>query len=125
VALKPEWTLIAILLTSVAAICLYHDRQTASLQSGLPLKLSVTENRNQLDVTWNRTVPAIVYARRGVLSIMDGPVHQYLELTGEQLRTGKVHYAPVSGDVKLRLEVFSEGQKQVGESIRAFNEATR
>ena len=117
---------------SVAAICLYHppdsseaaDRQTGT-QSGLPLKLSVTENGNQLEVTWNRTVPAIVYARRGVLSISDGPVQQNLELTGTQLRTGKVHYSPVSSDVKLRLEVFSEGQQQVGESIRAFNEAIR
>ncbi len=93
------------------------------MQSGLSLKLSVAENRNQLDVTWNRTVPAIFYARRGVLSISDGSVQQNLELTGTQLRTGKVHYSPVSSDVRLRLEVFSEGQKQVGESIRAFNEA--
>jgi hypothetical protein len=111
---------------SAAAICLYHDPGgSTSVPNGLPLKLSVTENRNQLDVTWNRTVPAILHASRGVLSISDGSVHQDLELTGTQLRTGKVHYSPVSSDVELRLEVFSEGQKQVGESIRAFNAATR
>ena len=122
--------MIAILMGSVAAVVVCRDlisgkapgAQAASLQNGLPLQLSVTENRNELEVTWNRSVPAILHAKRGVLSISDGSVHQDLEMDGAQLRTGKVHYSPLSSDLKMRLEVFSEGPQQVRESIRVFNE---
>jgi hypothetical protein len=96
------------------------DNQTTSLPSGLLLKLSVAENRNELDVTWNRSVPAIVHAKRGVLSIFDGSNKQDLELSGLQLREGRVHYSPQSRDVRLRLEVFPEGQARVDETIRVL-----
>jgi hypothetical protein len=120
--------LVPILLGSVAAVFTFRDLetskaadiQTTSLPSGLPLKLSVAENRNELDVTWNRSVPAIVHAKRGVLSISDGSNNQDLELSGLQLRAGRVHYSPQSGDVRLRLEVFPEGQERVAESIRVL-----
>jgi hypothetical protein len=82
------------------------------------------ENGNQLEVTWNRSVPAIVHAKRGVLSISDGSNERDLQLNGVQLRNGRVHYSPVSSDVRLRLEVFSEGKERVGESIRVFSEVT-
>jgi hypothetical protein len=73
---------------------------------------------------WDRSGPAIVHAKRGVLSVSDGSNQQELELNGVQLRTGRVHYSPLSGDVRLRLEVFAEGQENVGESIRVFKEVT-
>ena len=125
-----KWVLAPILLGSVAAAFVYRDnpkssdRQAGVAQSGLPLKLSVTENRNQLDVIWDRSVPAIVHAKRGVLSISDGSNKQDLELNNLQLRTARVHYSPLSSDVRLRLEVFPNGQGRVGESIRVFKEAT-
>jgi hypothetical protein len=84
----------------------------------------VVEERNQLDVMWDRNLPAIVHAKRGLLSIYDGSNQQELELTGVQLRTSRVHYSPLSSDVRLRLEVFPEGQERVGESIRVFKEVT-
>jgi hypothetical protein len=130
--LRWKWLLVPILLGSVAAAFVYRDldtakasdRQTTGVQSALPLKLSVAENRNQLDVMWDRSVPAIVHANRGLLSISDGSNQQEIELSGVQLRTGRVHYSPLSGDVRLRLDVFPEGQERVGESIRVFKEVT-
>ena len=127
-ALRRRWLLGLILLGSFAAVFTFRDletskaadNQTASLPSGLLLKLSVAENRNELNVTWNRSVPAIVHAKRGVLSITDGPNRQDLELSGLQLREGRVHYSPQSGDVRLRLEVFPEKQASVDESIRVL-----
>src|SRR6266566_2355653 len=97
--LRWKWLLAPILLGSVAAALVYHDldsakasdRQTTGVPSGLPLKLSVSENRNQLDVMWDRSVPAIVHANRGLLSISDGSNQQELELSGAQLRSGRVH----------------------------------
>jgi hypothetical protein len=130
--LRWKWLLAPVLLGSVAAAFVYHDldsprasnRQATGVQSGLPLKLSVSEDRNQLDVMWDRNVPAIVHAKRGLLSISDGSNQQELELNGVQLRTGRVHYSPLSDDVRLRLEVVPEGQRSVGESIRVFREVT-
>jgi hypothetical protein len=87
-------------------------------ETALPLKLSVSEKQNQLDVTWDRNAPAIARARRGVLSISDGANRRDLELSGAQLRNGRVLYSRLSGDVNLRLEVFPEGQASVNESIR-------
>ena len=130
--LRWKWLLAPILVGSVAAAFVLHDldnpktpeRQTTSAPIGLPLKLSVAENRNQLDVMWDRNVPSIVHAKRGLLSISDGRNEQELELSGAQLRAGRVHYLPISDDVRLRLDVFPEGQERVVESIRVFREVT-
>src|SRR5205814_3212361 len=70
------------------------------------------------DVTWDRNAPAIALAQRGILSISDGSNRRELELTGAQLRNGRVLYSRLSGDVGLRLEVFPEGRESVSESIR-------
>jgi len=87
-------------------------------ESALPLKLSVAERQDQLDVTWDRRSPVIMEATRGVLSISDATNRRDLELTGAQLRNGRVLYSRLSGDVGLRLEVFQEGKESVVESIR-------
>jgi len=90
----------------------------AGVDTALPLKLSVAETQNQLEVTWDRNAPAIASAKRGVLSISDGSNRRDLELSGAQLRNGRVLYSRLSGDVNLRMEVFPEGRKSVSESIR-------
>ncbi len=78
----------------------------------------MSDKNAQLDVTWNRKAAPIETAQRGVLSIADGPTKRDLELTGAQLRDGRVLYARLSGDVNLRLEVFPAGRPSVSESIR-------
>jgi len=90
----------------------------AGNDTALPLKLSVAEKQKKLEVTWDRNAPAILQARRGVLSIADGSNKRDLELTGAQLRTGRVVYSRLSPDVALRMEVFGEGPEPVTESIR-------
>lgn len=89
-----------------------------SVDMALPLKLSVAEKQNQLDVTWDRNANAVVQARRGVLFILDGSNKRELELSGAQMRTGRVLYSRLSGDVSLRLEVYGDGPEPVTESIR-------
>ena len=84
----------------------------------LPLKLSVAEKQKQLEVTWDRNAPSIMRAKHGVLSISDGSNRRDLELSGAQLRNGRVLYSRLSGDVNLRLDVFPDGQETVSESIR-------
>jgi len=88
------------------------------IDSALPLKLSVAEKQDQIDVTWDRNAAAVTQANRGVLSISDGSNRRDLELTGAQLRNGRVLYSRLSADVGIRLEVFQEGKESVSESIR-------
>jgi len=90
----------------------------AVIDSALPLKLSVAEKQDQIDVTWDRNAAAVTQANRGVLSISDGSNRRDLELTGAQLRNGRVLYSRLSADVGIRLEVFQEGKESVSESIR-------
>jgi len=124
-----RWLLVACLpLVATVAFFAYRElaapKPPATLidltapETTLPLKLSVSEKQNQLDVTWDRNAPAIVQAKRGVLSISDGSNKKDLELTGPQLRTGRVLYSRLSADVGLRLEVFGEGSTPVTETIR-------
>ncbi len=124
-----RWLLVASLpLVATVGFFAYREltapkRQTTLMdltvaETTLPLKLSVSEKQNQLDVTWDRNAPAIVQAKRGVLSISDGSNKKDLELTGPQLRTGRVLYSRLSTDVGLRLEVFADGATPVTETIR-------
>jgi len=89
-----------------------------AVASVLPLKLSVAEKQDQLDITWDRNAPSIGQAIQGVLTITDGPNKRDLTLSPAQLKNGRVRYRRLSGDVALRLEVFPEGQEGVSESIR-------
>ena len=78
----------------------------------------MAEKQSQLDVTWDRNASAVLQAKRGVLYISDGANKRELELTGAQLRTGRVLYSRLSADVGLRLEVFGGSPDPVTESIR-------
>jgi hypothetical protein len=127
---RPAWPglLVPLFLAiaGVAGFFAYRNVGTSTLpaaypvgiDSALPLKLSVAETQNQLEVTWDRNAPAIASAKRGVLTISDGSNRRDLELSGPQLRNGRVLYSRLSGDVNLRMEVFPEGRRSVSESIR-------
>jgi hypothetical protein len=125
-----RWVIVAgfLMIASVTGFFAYryldNPQASASLASpipALPLKLSVFERKGQLDVTWDRNAVAVTKAKRGLLSITDGAKKRDLELTGLQLRNGRVLYSRLSGDVSLRLEVFPEGQPSVVESIRVIS----
>jgi hypothetical protein len=125
-----RWLVVAgfLAVASVTGFVAYRYLDNAHVSSSLasplpalPLKLSVFERKGQLDVTWDRNAGAVTKANRGVLSISDGAKRRDLELTGLQLRNGRVLYSRLSGDVSLRLEVFREGQPSVVESIRVIS----
>jgi len=121
-----QWLLAAFVVAAAAAGVFAYRDLAAPRHAGpavvdetaLPLKLSVAEQQNQLDVTWDRSAPVVMKAKRGLLAISDGDNKRDLELTGAQLRTGRVLYSRLSADVGLRLEVYGEGPKPVTESIR-------
>jgi hypothetical protein len=128
---KLEWRWLIVpgflAIAGVGGIIAYRNLDNAKASANLastdplPLKLSVSERKNQLDVTWDRNAPAVTRAKRGVLSIADGANRRDLELSAPQLRNGKVLYTRLSGDVNLRMEVFPEGQASVVESLRVVS----
>jgi len=95
-----------------------------TIEMSLPLKLSVSEKQNQLDVTWDRNAPVILLAKRGVLSISDGLNKRDLDLSGAQLRTGRVLYSRLSADVAAS-GGFADGSNPVTESIRIVSTEPR
>jgi len=122
--LVPGFLAIASVIGFVAYRGLDNAKASASPSSvsrALPLKLSVSERKGQLDVTWDRNAGSVTQAQRGVLTITDGGKRRDLELSGLQLRNGRVLYSRLSGDVSLRLEVYPEGQASVVESIRVIS----
>jgi hypothetical protein len=128
--LQWRWLLVPgfLAIAGVSGFVAYRNLDSAKASGGLisgdpalPLKLSVSERKSQLDVTWDRNAQSVTRARRGVLSISDGSKRRDLELSGPQLRNGRVLYSRLSGDVNLRLEVFPDGQPSVVESIRIIS----
>jgi len=122
--LAPGFLTIALVIGFFAYRNLDNAKASASILSplpALPLKLSVSERKGQLDITWDRNAQAVTKGKHGVLSIADGVNRQDLELSAPQLRYGRVLYTRLSGDVNLRLEVFPEGQGSVVESIRVIS----
>jgi len=96
-------------------------RRSEPVQPSLPIALAVRENDRQLAINWNRASPAILTARKAVLSISDGPaIQKEIELNGDELRLGSVVYSRVTGDVRLKLEVVSEDGRSVSESMRVL-----
>jgi len=96
-------------------------RRSEPVQPSLPIALAVRENDRQLAINWNRASPAILTARKAVLSISDGPaIQKEIELNGDELRLGSVVYSRVTGDVRLKLELLSEDGRSVSESMRVL-----
>ena len=71
----------------------------------------------QLEVRWDATARARV-ATRGRLEVTDGDSRQEIELNPDQLRTGKLTYAPSNEQLRLRLQLDAKGSGIVEDGIR-------
>jgi hypothetical protein len=85
----------------------------------LPLKLLVNEHPtlSYLEIAWDRASPAVLAAKRGMLTIQDGANKRELQLSADELKVGRVRYSRLTGDVALRLDVASE-RDTVSETMR-------
>ena len=79
----------------------------SSIAVSAPLNLDVRQTAiGHVELSWDRKRPEIIAAQSGVLIIRDGAGRQRLTLTREQVRSGAVAYAPNSGDMDFRLELY-------------------
>lgn len=83
------------------------------------LALRVEAAGEQLLLSWDRSLPLLQRAERGVLSVTDGEYHREIEIDRAGLLAGSIIYAPLSSDVSFRLMVHGAGKAQtVSESVR-------
>ncbi|MCP5112382.1 MAG: hypothetical protein GY953_16275 [bacterium] len=92
-------------------------------QDPYALHLSATPSSDSVHVRWDRSAPAIRQAVRGVLLIAENGNQKAVDLDIGHLHNGSVIYRRVSGDVDFRLEVFTDEQVSVSETIRFRTEA--
>ncbi|MCX6622697.1 MAG: hypothetical protein NTY38_16850 [Acidobacteria bacterium] len=109
--------LLGVLLGFQAAIT---TRPQASLaMNPYSLGLRLTRAGENIHIRWDRSSPAIRTARRGVLSITDGPITKTVDLDAATLQNGSVIYRRVSNGLGFRLEAFPSENTSLGESIQA------
>jgi TonB family protein len=85
--------------------------------SAAPLSLQVENRADQLLVGWDPASRMAIGARRGRLSVRDGPFSGSLELTADQVRSGKLFYLRSTNQVELHLELEEQDGRRVGESV--------
>ena len=85
------------------------------------LGLRVNQNGTALELAWDTLSAAMRPARSARLLIMDGALVRQIDLDRDQLRSGRIVYTPVVGDVTFRLEVADSESHSVTESIRVLD----
>jgi hypothetical protein len=86
-----------------------------------PLGLKLERSGTDWRVSWNRNADVLLQALGGHLSITDGSLRKELDLDPSELRSGSVMYAPLTGDVLVRLQVVGGSLSQpVSESVRVI-----
>ena len=110
--------LLGVLLGFQAAITT-RPQTAVGLANPYSLGLRLTRSGDQIHIRWDRTAPAIKTARRGVLSISDGPINKPVDLDAATLQNGSVIYHHVSPGLSFRLEVFPSENTSLSEAIQA------
>lgn len=128
------WIAVVAMLLAAAGAGIYKYGKGVPVQTARPaqaapvreeaataLGLKVARDGPALRISWKPVSPVMTGAQRGVLSIVDGDYRRELQLGSDQLQSGSLLYMPLSGDVQLRLDVFSSAGAPVGESVRVLD----
>jgi hypothetical protein len=86
-------------------------------RSDIPLALQVERTGGDLKLMWDRDAAVLRSAKGAVLSIRDGDFERDVQMDPVQLHNGNLIYAPATREVLFRLEVLSQGEKNVSASV--------
>lgn len=119
------WTGLALLLVLTAALLwnyLLGPRrrpltETSTNTAAPRIGLEAHASGSAINVRWNRTSAMILQATSATLIIQDGDKLRELRLKREELLNGTVAYAPVSGRVTFRLDVYRDRDHYMEESV--------
>jgi len=84
-----------------------------------PLGLRVTTRKQQIEIRWDHDLPAVLKPVKGLVKITEGEMTKSIPLDWRDLQDGYVAYAPLTSDVRVRLEVTGADGATVTESARA------
>jgi proteasome lid subunit RPN8/RPN11 len=73
-----------------------------------PLSLNLTDRDGELQITWDRSSPALTQSRDALLEIADGPTLQAVPLDAMHLRAGSFTYVRRSERVDVKLIVHQQ-----------------
>jgi TonB family protein len=121
---------VTVLLLAMVGVSVYRvlssKRSTPAAETATgpesPIGLQVERRPDgQLDLNWNRAFARIAGRDGARLSVTDGSYVRTLELTQDQLLSGKLAYFPRSDDIRFHLEMSIGRNRTIGESIRVVS----
>jgi hypothetical protein len=91
--------------------------ETASEDQSL-LGLRVATRNQQVEIRWDHNLVAAFKSGKGLIKITDGDMAKLIPLDWRDLQDGYVAYAPLTNDVRVRLEVTATDGTTFTESAR-------
>ena len=110
------WAIPILLALGIAGWLLYQ-RQTPAPTTHLAFHVASSDGRT-VQLEWNANSPAIGRARHGEIDVADGSKTEQVELTSDQLRSGKMSYAAQTGDVSFDMSVYPADSGPIHDSTR-------
>ena len=84
------------------------------------LSLKVNRSGNDFEVSWDRLSATVQQASGGTLTISDGALTRAVNLSGPQLREGRILYTPLFEELTFRLEVATPDSGAAAESVQVL-----
>jgi hypothetical protein len=93
-------------------------RLASSARSNTSLEMRIEMQEDGILLSWNRYMPVLRSAKRGVLQIDDGAQEHRTELDPEQLTNGSIFYSPSKAQVDFRLTVYGADGSTITDHLR-------
>jgi hypothetical protein len=119
---SPLWLLLmACILLGGGGAFVYELWTLARAPRWTDLRLDAVQTPLGLQLSWDRSAPAVLRASGGLLVVTDGPVRQGIALDASAIRAGQFSYQPRHTDVSFRLEIFDGPLVESGDSLRVLS----
>ena len=92
--------------------------RTPNRSSDSALNLKAEQHGSSWQLSWNSRARPVMTAVRARLLIIDGSFRKNVDVTPVDLRGGTIFYVPATDDAVLRLELVSQSNETVTESVR-------
>ncbi len=115
--------LVAGIAVAASAAVGYEFWKTVREPQWAELRLDAGESGGEIQLTWDRSAPAVAMASRGVLRVTDGPARKVIELTAADLHAGKLSYRPSHPDVLFRMDLHGTRVRPWSDSLRVLSMA--
>jgi hypothetical protein len=112
------WALAAVLGLAALAFLFRPWDDASGTQQWASVGLAAQPAESGIQVTWDRSLPALQQATGGLLAIHDGSSERQIKLDAQQVARGRLMYKPSGSDLLFRLSIFGPGKQPATESFR-------